>query len=151
DADVIASTFCQGLRGEIARLGDCVRWMSGGTKQDAKRAGALNAVLAATSDNVMFGALRDALLTEKGEPYSGYVTKKLGDSRAELRAWLDDLIARFSIEEQRYRAARGVALTEATLILARATRDRYTQAKRIRSALDYDDLITESVKLLERS
>jgi ATP-dependent helicase/nuclease subunit A len=89
-------------------------------------------------------------LTQKGERRKKLVTGKTEQARPDLFKYLDDLVARICAVEERRRAAHAAALCDAALTLADAVRELYTAEKRARGALDYDDLITETLKLLER-
>ena len=81
--------------------------------------------------------------------------------RSRPRSWRDarpDLVSRAgrtlrrdsSPPTKRCRAAHAAALAEAALVVADAVREVYASAKRARGVLDYDDLIAETLQLLER-
>jgi ATP-dependent helicase/nuclease subunit A len=124
--------------------------MATGTKSDRERSGDLRAALAMKPGPAMWDIFRPILLTKNGEPQKDPVSKTLSKSRPDLRAIVDrwrDETARVETER---RAAYGAALTEAALIVVEAVRAEYALAKRLRGALDYDDLIARTQYLLER-
>ncbi|HEY1710107.1 MAG TPA: double-strand break repair helicase AddA [Rhizomicrobium sp.] len=149
--DSIAESFCAELRREMSQLREAVAWLATGSKQDQGRSADLAQALDHAAPLHMFPALREALLTERGRPFANFVTKKLGTSNPGLLAYIDSVVERFCAAEERHRCANAADLAQAALILAKAIRDSYAEAKRIRGVLDYDDLINASLQLLERS
>jgi ATP-dependent helicase/nuclease subunit A len=151
DGDSIASVetgFCAELAREIEDLRAAREWLSQGTKSDIDAAGKLALVLGDIANG--FAALGGFLLTAAGEPRARLATKKLAEGRPDLLAFLISLQERYCAAAERRRAARAAQLVHAALILVRAMRDHYARAKRLRSVLDYDDLIVETRDLLAR-
>ncbi|MGZ5938476.1 MAG: double-strand break repair helicase AddA [Rhizomicrobium sp.] len=150
-ATEIVAAFCLSLQAEEQTLRAAVAWLAGGTKTDAaaaeKLAGALERKFAVEA----FEHFRDFFLTGKGEPRKTLATKKLIDASPALFAQLTALAERFLNAETRRRAAYAAGLAEAALTIADAVRREYATAKRNRGALDYDDLIIETLKLLKQS
>jgi ATP-dependent helicase/nuclease subunit A len=144
--DSIAAEFAAAMQEEDARLRELVAWLSAGQKTDARRA----EVLLRAVESAGFENFRDVFLTGEGERFANLVTKKYAQTRPDLDAYFDSIAGQFLAAEERYRAAHAAALAEAGLILARAARDEYANAKRARGMLDYDDLIIETLRLLER-
>jgi ATP-dependent helicase/nuclease subunit A len=149
EADIVGA-FCASLKAEIAQVKAVVAWMKGGSARDQQRAGGLERALL-----IEFGAgaienLLSSFMTQKGESYAELVTKKTAQARPDLLNYLLDLERRVCAAEERRRAAHAATLCDAALTVADAVRDLYTAEKRARGALDYDDLITETLKLLER-
>jgi ATP-dependent helicase/nuclease subunit A len=98
-----------------------------------------------------FEDFRDAFLTGKGESYKSVATKSLTDAQPALFSQLKVIEARFLEADSKRRAAYAAGLAEAALTIADAVRREYAHSKRMRGALDYDDLIVETLRLLKRS
>ncbi len=126
-------------------------WLNGGGKSDVEAGAELAAALAAQDAAERFALLAGFFLTGKGEPRKKLATRKLGDARPDLLAFLTDLQTRFCAAAERRRAARAADLAHAALLVIAAMRDDYAQAKRLRGVLDYDDLIVQTRNLLEKS
>jgi ATP-dependent helicase/nuclease subunit A len=131
-------------------LADIASWLTQGSKTDAERGAALEAVLAEDDATARFALLRDVFLTGKGERYAKLVTVGHAKTRPDLSAALDGICTQFLDLEQRHRAAHAAGLAEATLVVADAVRAVYAAAKRARGVLDYDDLIAQTLRLLAR-
>ncbi len=147
----IARAFCLGLRAEEKALRAIASWLASGSKTDVERAGELARALEQNLAVESFEDFRDLFLTGKGESRKSLATKKLTDGAPALLAHLQSLEARFLVAEARRRAAYAAGLAEAALTIADAVRRDYARAKRARGALDYDDLIVETLRLLKRS
>lgn len=146
--DSIEKNFCAGLAGEIELLRAAHEWLSRGTKIDIEAAERLKAVLADVPN--AFASLGFFLLTKDGDPRKRLATKKLADERADLLNYLTQLCERYCAAAERRRAVRAADMAHAALVLVRAMREDYRQAKRLRGVLDYDDLIVETRDLLAR-
>lgn len=147
----IASAFAQSLNRDEAILRETIAWLSTGSTTDTKRGTALTA---ATETNDAFERLesvRGALLTQDGALRATLATKALAQARPDLLAYLEALGGRAMEFENRLRATHAAALSEAALTIIDAVRGVYAAEKRARSALDYDDLIVETHRLLKRS
>ncbi len=70
---------------------------------------------------------------------------------SDIYSYFESVATRFLAAEEHRRAARAARLAEAALTLAEAARGEYACAKRARGVLDYDDLIVETLHLLERA
>lgn len=147
----IATDFCQAMQAEEALLRTLVAWLARGIKTDVERADDLARALERNLAFEAFGHFRDFFLTEKGLQRKSLASKKLTDAQPGLARQLNALAQRFWDMEMRRRAAYAAGLAEAALTIADAVRREYANVKRHRGALDYDDLIIESLKLLERS
>jgi len=148
--DDIVGSFCATLKTEIAQLKAVVAWMKQGSTRDQQRAGGLERALTMELGTGAFENLLSSFMTQKGESYAELVTKKTAQARPDLLNYLLDLERRICAAEEKRRAAHAAALCDAALTVADAVRDLYTAEKRSRGVLDYDDLITETLKLLER-
>ncbi len=148
--DTIVGSFCASLKAEIAQLKAVVAWMKGGSTRDQQRASGLERALTMELGAGAFENLLSSFMTQKGESFAELVTKKTAQARPDLLNYLQDLERRVCAAEEKRRAAHAAALCDAALTVADAVRDLYTAEKRARGALDYDDLITETLKLLER-
>ncbi len=147
----IAEEFCAQAKTEAEQLASVIVWLSDGIKTDRGFARQLEAFSTRGFSTDAFRSLRDAFCKNDGEAKEKLVTKALGEARPELAAYVTQLAERFIAAEQRCRAARAALLAHAALTLADAVRDVYAEAKRARGVLDYNDLISETLALLNRS
>jgi ATP-dependent helicase/nuclease subunit A len=144
--ETISNEFCVAMTAQEVRLRETVSWLSGGTKTDIKRAELLlRAVETGSYEN-----FRKAFLTGEGHRFASLATKKLADANPDLLQYLESIADRFVAAEECHRAAHAASLAEAALTLANAARHEYARAKRARGVLDYDDLIIETLRLLDR-
>ncbi len=148
--DEIVRDFCATLKAQIVQLESVVRWLGAGTANDKKRAAGLERALTMELGPGSFEALRDTFQKTDGERYANLVTKGTAAKQPDLLNYLENLGDRFCQAEEKRRAAHAAALCQAALTLADAVRDLYAAEKRARGALDYDDLIIETLQLLER-
>ncbi len=142
----IETAFCAGMKDAKAQLEEIARWLAGGKSNDGKLARALAKALESGS----YDDFRKIFFTTAGKPRANLATKGLIAENGELFMRFQEAAIRFHDAEQRCRAARAAALTLAALTLAEAAQAEYAQAKRARGVLDYDDLIAETLRLLER-
>ncbi|HVU22058.1 MAG TPA: double-strand break repair helicase AddA, partial [Rhizomicrobium sp.] len=150
-ADDIAIDHCKSLQRDVQELKAMVAWLASGSDANAKLAAQMAAVLEADASVEAYDVLRSALLTQRGEPRKKLATKGLIDARPELAALLDRLQSDLLACERDRKAARAAMLAEAALVVVDAVRGEYQIAKRARGLLDYEDLITTTRNLLERS
>ena len=147
----ITGNFCADLAREIETLKQAHAWLSGGSANDLKGAERLATQLrqAITADS--FAGFGDFFLTEKAEPRKSLATKKLSDAQPQLLRFLEDFQGRYCDARDKRNATRAADLALAALTVVEAVRDHYRTAKRLRSVLDYDDLVVETRKLLARA
>ncbi len=149
--ETIAKEFCASLAAEDAVLRETIAWLSGGSKTDQGRATTFAAALETSDETERFDGFCEALLTQEGERRASLATNKLAAARPDLLAYLLVLCERMYVCENRRRAAHAAALAEAALSVIAAVREVYALEKQARNALDYDDLIVETHRLLQRS
>ncbi|MDE3117145.1 MAG: UvrD-helicase domain-containing protein, partial [Pseudomonadota bacterium] len=125
-------------------------WLAGGKTTDVRRAETLERALSLDAAFDRFTGFCNAFLTAERKLYANLATKGLASAQPALHAALENWGARVVAAEERRRAAHAAALAEAALTLANAVRKTYAEEKRVRGALDYDDLIAESLKLLKK-
>jgi ATP-dependent helicase/nuclease subunit A len=148
----IADAFCAEAKAEARQLASVIAWLADGSKTDKAFARELEAFSIRGFSTDAFRSLRGAFCkTADGEPREKLVTKGLAAARPELAAYVTQLAERYIAAEQRCRAARAALLAHAALTLADAVREVYAAAKRARGVLDYNDLISETLALLNRS
>lgn len=125
--------------------------LGGGTKTDIERAAALAAILALRDRT---GAVDDYIatfLTKEMTPRARLITKKLAEEFPDAARTLEEEQQRVLLLVSRLRAIRVAEATEAIVTIAVAILDAFSDAKRARALLDYDDLIEKSRALLTRS
>jgi ATP-dependent helicase/nuclease subunit A len=149
-AELIATAFGATAVRSKQQLRDIAQWLAGGGKMDKERSEKLARALAAPTEREIFAGLRAALLTADGARPARLVTKSLAEARTDLHAALDAFVAKLLETDERHRIARACELCQAALTIADAVRTEYARAKRLRSALDYDDLIVKTLELLNR-
>ncbi len=143
--DTIAGAFCAAMRAEESRLREIVGWLGKGTRSDIETATAL----ARAIESGAFDDFTRTFLTLTGSARARLATKGLIAGNEALFADLEKAAARVVAAEQRCRSARAATLAEASLVLAEALHSEYAAAKRRHGVLDYDDLILETLRLLE--
>jgi ATP-dependent helicase/nuclease subunit A len=148
--DGIVADFCSELLREKKTLRDAIIWLAGGGKTDGERGAVLAAALEAADEEKCFEAIRAALLTKENEPRKTLATKALASARPDLLDWLGALANRVLAALERLRAVEAVELAQAALTVIAAVRDVYALEKRARNALDYDDLIVQTHRLLSK-
>ena len=125
--------------------------LGGGTKTDIGKAEALAAILALRDRT---GAVDDYIatfLTKEMTPRARLITKKLAEEFPDAARTLEEEQQRVLRLVSRLRAIRVAEATEAIVTIAVAILDAFSDAKRARALLDYDDLIEKSRALLTRS
>jgi len=145
--DDIAARFCAEMKNEDANLRGIADWLASGTKTDKVIADALLKAVASGA----FDDFRQVFYTKtENTPRRSLATKGRIKDDPGLHLVLEQVAQRFAAAEQRWRGAHAAALTDAALTLAQAAYIEYSTAKRARGVLDYDDLILESLRLLEQ-
>jgi ATP-dependent helicase/nuclease subunit A len=149
-ADELANAACLEAAFDAAALQTAARALARGSKTDVSRAALMAEWLAdAEGRPRRLQSYRQAFFTDKGA-----ILKRLA-SKAAIEAMpdIEDVLRR---EAERLAAVLdridGAALVDRTLALLRLgldIADRYARAKRRRAALDYDDLIVATRRLLE--
>ncbi|HXM00750.1 MAG TPA: UvrD-helicase domain-containing protein, partial [Rhizomicrobium sp.] len=141
----VSHEFCAALDEKNVRA--IISWLASGKKTDHERARHL---LRGLEEQSLDG-FRKAFLTTAGEGRASLATKALADASPQLLDDLQMLAVRFLEAEERCRAAHAASLAEAALTLAMAAGEEYAKAKRARGALDYDDLIAQTLRLLDKT
>ena len=149
-ATALTADACLDSAFDVVALRSAARALAQGTDTDVSRGAMIAQWLAATEG-------RPRLLSDYGQIFftnSGTITKRLA-SRAAIAA-MPNIEAVLRGEAERLARVidriNGAALVERTLALLRLGLDitgRYARAKRRRAALDYDDLIVATRRLLE--
>lgn len=131
-------------------LAEAVAVLGSGLKSDCDGAARFEAALRAASNAERFAALKAAFATRAGEPRKSLMTVAV---KTRAPALNDRLVAAqaafFALDEK----ICGLKLIEASVALLRLTEaifERYEAAKRTRTALDFDDLIRQTLRLLSR-
>ena len=145
-----AENFCAGLKHEEARLREAIAWLSGGGKNDKKLAGRLSFIIEANFGGHCFDDFALSLLTQENGIRKELVSKRLREACGHLGDYIIALADRIRAAKQHCLAARAAVLTRAAVTLADAGLHLYAEEKRLRGVLDYNDLIVETMRLLER-
>jgi ATP-dependent helicase/nuclease subunit A len=150
-AEKIAGEFSAERAREEKTLREAIAWLSGGGKTAAKCGAAMAAAMETANPVQRFEAFRAALLTQKNELQKKLVTKSMAAVRPDLEEWLATLGEGVLKTLERFNAVEAAALAEAALSVIAQVREVYALEKRARNLLDYDDLIAETHRLLNRS
>jgi ATP-dependent helicase/nuclease subunit A len=123
-----------------------------GSKTDAERGQAIADWLAAGAEQraAIIGDYASAYLTDKGKIRDRLATKEVEQKHPGIVAVLQAEAERLLAVEERRRAFAIARVSEAIARLGAAMLQRYQQAKRDAAALDYDDLIEATCRLLEQ-
>jgi ATP-dependent helicase/nuclease subunit A len=146
----IAEAFCVQAKAEAEEIAAVIKWLLRGGTNDRRLSEQLAAFTAREFSTDAFRALRAAFCGTDGDPKTKLASKALNTADPQLFNYLTQLAERYIVAEQRCRAARAALLAHAALTLADAVREVYLNEKRARGALDYNDLITETLSLLEK-
>ena len=125
--------------------------LGGGSKTDIERAGALSAILASQDRTGTVDDYIAIFLTKEMTPRARLITKKLAEEFPDAARSLEEEQRRVLRLVSRLRAIRVAEATEAIITIGVAILEAFSEAKRARALLDYDDLIEKSRALLTRS
>jgi ATP-dependent helicase/nuclease subunit A len=89
-------------------------------------------------------------LKEDGKPFKNYADKTLLKKYPDIETVFRNEAAHLQTINERIATAANAELTAATLTFGNALIARYSATKRRRAALDYDDLVNETLNLLQR-
>ncbi len=122
--------------------------LEGGTANDLKAAERARAVLEASSAALRTTTLATLFLTTEGKPRANYLTKKLADTHPDLAEMMARRAHEFLALDAKRRALTVIEATIALIRLGSAVLQRFNEAKAQRAALDFDDLIRLTSRLL---
>ncbi len=122
--------------------------LAGGSTRDLEAAERVTAVLDAPSPELRAGAMASLFLNGDGNIRKGYLTKKLSTANPDLAEMMDRRASRFLALETKRRALAVVGATIALIRLGSDVLQRFNAAKAQRAALDFDDLIRQTARLL---
>ncbi len=131
-------------------LAEAAGLLGGGSANDTKSAARFDAASKAVGNEARCAALKEAFATGKGEPRASLMTKPLRERAPALH---DRLLAAQDAFLALDAKIGGLKLAEASGALLRLTEaifERYEAAKRARTALDFGDLIAQTLRLLSR-
>ncbi|MFA9550319.1 MAG: double-strand break repair helicase AddA [Hyphomicrobium sp.] len=130
---------------QLIRLRDAL--LRGGSN-DVKNADKITLALGATSDSARVEALEDYFCTSTGETRSSLMAKAIKTEHPDLNDTMSAAQGRFIALLDERKALLVIDATIALHRLASSVLQRYINAKAQRAALDYDDLIAKTAKLL---
>ncbi len=131
-----------------AQIARCRDALAGGTDTDVKLASVLGDALAARSLRARVEAFGEFFLTTGGTQRVNLITSKPKAANPDVAEHLARAQGRFVSLDNMRGALVVVLSTVALLRLASAVLQRYTELKRRRAALDFDDLIRATANLL---
>lgn len=154
--DHVIAEACADSAFDVAGLRTALAVMQEGSKQDRGRAERIAPFLAADAGErpALLGDYRKGFLTDKGEPYSAFITKGALSGHDDAEA----LLATMAAEANRLAALKDAVdgignylTTVAAVTLGAALIAAYEAHKQDRALLDYEDLILKTGLLLEAS
>jgi ATP-dependent helicase/nuclease subunit A len=149
-ADGLTTNACLEAAFDAAGLRAAAQALAKGGKQDIARAGLIGVWLAAADNRpALLSDYAKSFFTAKGEILARLATKAVIRVMPGIEAVLRGEAERLAQVLDRLNGATLVERTMALLRLGLDIADRYARAKRRRAALDYDDLIVATRRLLE--
>jgi ATP-dependent helicase/nuclease subunit A len=148
-AGALVSNVCREEAFDAAALREAARALAKGGKQDKARGMQIAEWLESADRPALLNRYAAAFFTAKGKIAARLATKPAIQAMPAIEDVLHDEAGRLVAALDRIN---GVALVERTMALLRLgldISDRYSRAKRRRAALDYDDLIVATRRLLE--
>jgi ATP-dependent helicase/nuclease subunit A len=145
----IINGFCAVAREETARLRTVVGWLDRGFTSDREKGRRLAEALTHDTPRRAYPAFLHAMFKRNGEQFRSLVTHGLAERDPGLLEYLKHFVERLWLTEVQRRAAGAAELCHAMLVVAASVLEIYSDMKRVRGALDYDDLIVETKRLLE--
>jgi len=147
--DAALLRLCTGLASEKRQFLIAAELFSRGGKSDHQLSERLTDFVKGGMGVDHYDLLRSAFFTLEGTPRKTLVTKKTAADNPNAAAWIETLRDRVLAADEERRRIATANMTEAVLRVAFAVFERYRQIKQARSALDYDDLISATIRLLE--
>jgi ATP-dependent helicase/nuclease subunit A len=132
---------------DLAQARTVAATLAGGKDSDRQRAALILAFLENPIDP---GPWRQALLTQDDTIRDRLCTKDIDKGNPGLCAWLEQEAGRMVALMDRVKALTGVRITAALLQLALRLIELYQQQKQKRALLDYDDLILQTIAVLQQ-
>ncbi|HEX4533925.1 MAG TPA: double-strand break repair helicase AddA, partial [Rhizomicrobium sp.] len=146
--DAIAAEFCEGI--DKLWLDEIAGLMRGSNKTDKAHAELLLAAMGNAKAAEAFAGYSEYFLTKDAAGRKQLIAVKIAKDFPHHIGHLEDVQARAVAAEDRRRAAHAAQICEAAFSVIDAARAEYAAAKRARGMLDYNDLISKSVDLLDR-
>ncbi len=131
-------------------LAEVVSLLGSGSANDTKSAARFEAALKTAGDEARCAALKEAFATGKGEPRTSLMTMALRKRAPGLYERLVAAQDAFLALDEKISGLKLVEASAALLRLTEAIFERYEAAKRARTALDFSDLIAQTLRLLLR-
>ncbi len=147
--EAVRFRLCKELAAEKRQFEIAAELLSRGAKSDRQLSERLTGFVKGGMTADHCDQLRSAFFTTEGTPRKTLVTKKTAEANPNAAAWLETVRDRVVDADDQQRRIATARMTEAVLRVAFAVFDRYRQIKQARSALDYDDLITATIRLLD--
>lgn len=147
EADILGR-LCAELAEEKSQFIRAAGVLARGKKGDTELCTRLGDFFESEAAPENFDRLIAAFFTQAGEVRRKLVTNSIAADYPGETAWLETVRERVVAAEDRKRRAMTAQMTMALLRTAFAVFDRYESTKRKRAALDYDDLITGTIRLL---
>ena len=120
-----------------------------GSKEDLKRAQVFSDIATSPFSPALYEKYKKILLTDKGDVRSSLATKSVSNKFPEILSFMNNEAQKVIEAEQKIAALSVLKSTIAVLYIAQCIISRYREYKELYAALDYEDLIVITRRLLE--
>ena len=120
-----------------------------GSKEDLKRAQVFVEIATTEFSSSLYDKYKKLFLTDKGQIRASLATKAIITKFPEILSFMTNEADKILIAEQRIAALNVLKSTAAVLYIAQCIISRYREYKELYAALDYEDLIVITRRLLE--
>ena len=134
---------------DVAKLKEAIKVLNEGTKTDIDKAEKLNAVMMNQLSVTDYDNYRSVLITGDGAIRAKLMTKNIAEKYPEVLAFLQQEAERLLAADNTFAALRVLKATVAALQIAKDIIEQYNAYKTVYAALDYEDLIVITRRLLE--
>ena len=134
---------------DVVQLKQSVKALSEGTKTDVERAEKLNTILNNQLSIADYDSYRSVLITGEGTIRAKLMTKNIAEKYPEVLAFLQREAERLLEADNIFAALDVLKATVASLQIAKDIIEQYNAYKAAYAALDYEDLIVITRRLLE--
>lgn len=134
---------------DIDRLKETVKVLNEGTKTDIDKAEKLNSIICGHLSASDYDNYRSVLITGEGTIRAKLMTKGIAEKYPEVLAFLQQEAERLLAADNTFAALRVLKATVAALQIAKDIIEQYNTYKTVYAALDYEDLIVITRRLLE--
>ncbi len=134
---------------DTGQLKEAVKALNEGTKTDIDKAEKLNSIIWGHLSALDYDNYRSVLITGEGTIRAKLMTKGIAEKYPEVLTFLQQEAERLLAADNTFAALRVLKATVAVLQIAKNIIEQYNAYKTVYAALDYEDLIVITRRLLE--